>query len=70
MVGKKLAGIVLDLTANYNNWKDMPYLYACVVGRELQLPWQQFEWFRATMELLLFACAKIVLDDESLRTIC
>jgi hypothetical protein len=69
-VGKKLAGTVLDLTVNYKNWKDTPYLYACVVGRELQLQWQQFESFRATMELLLFTCAKIVLVDESLKTIC
>jgi hypothetical protein len=69
-VGKKLAGTVLDLTVNYQNWKDTPYLYACVVGKELPLEWQQFESFRATMELLLFTCAKVVLGDENLRTTC
>jgi hypothetical protein len=69
-VGQKLAGTVLDLTVNYQNWKDTPYLYACLVGKELPLEWQQFESFRATMELLLFTCAKVVLDDENLRTTC
>jgi len=69
-VGQKLAGTVVDLTVNYQNWKNTPYLYACLVGKELPLEWQQFESFRATMELLLFTCAKIVLVDESLKTIC
>ena len=69
-VGQKLAGTVVDLTVNYQNWKNTPYLYACLVGKELPLEWQQFESFRATMELLLFTCAKVVLDDENLRTTC
>ena len=69
-VGQKLAGTVLDLTVNYQNWKNTPYLYACLVGKELPLEWQQFGSFRATMELLLFTCAKVVLGDETLRKTC
>jgi hypothetical protein len=69
-VGKKVVGIVLDLTVNYYNWKNTPYLYACLVGQAMGSEWQQCESFRMTMELLLFKCASIVIADADLENKC
>ena len=69
-VGKRVVGIVLDVTVNYYNWKTTPYLYACLVGQAIGSEWQQCESFRMTMELLLFKCASIVTADADLATRC
>ena len=67
--GSELVGIVLDLTLNHKTWKKNPYLYACLLG------WNKSEYnyslcddtsFRMGMELLLYTCVTMVVQDKQL----
>ena len=52
--GEKLCGVVLDLIVNNNNWKNNPYLYACILGRNANVQCQRDTSFLMSMELLLY----------------
>ena len=69
-VGKKLAGIVLDVTVNYQNWAKTQYLYACLLGKESPLEFQHSTSFRVTMEMLLFTCVTAACKDTNLQNVC
>ena len=69
-VGKKLGGIVLDITVNHQNWKNKQYLYACIVSKETRAELHHSISFRASMEMLLFMCVTVACSDKHLQQLC
>ena len=68
--GEKLCGVVLDLIVNNNNWKNNPYLYACILGRNANVQCQRDTSFLMSMELLLYTCANMVAADAQFLEEC
>ena len=70
--GKRLVGIILDLTLNHKTWNQNPYLYACLLGwDESNYSLRDDTSFRMGMELLLYTCVtKVVQDKDLLDQVC
>ena len=68
-VGKELLGIVVDVTVNYQKWNTTPYLYACLLGRDMSLGSQHSLSFGVTMEMLLYMCVTMACEDTNLQSI-
>ena len=68
--GEKLCGVVLDLIVNNNNWKNNPYLYACILGTNANVQCQRDTPFLMSMELLLYTCVNMVAANAQLLEKC